>query len=150
MSASLERKNHSLSASNIEIKETSGKSNHSLNRFIHTTTSIFQRRKSLSISILSKVVISLCKYFALIPAFTKKSESSSANFLVTVVTRTLSLAFITFLISSSKISISQACGLISIVGSRSQVGRIICSTILAGTSFSLYSYFQGVADTNTA
>ncbi|OQB42497.1 MAG: hypothetical protein BWY04_00197 [candidate division CPR1 bacterium ADurb.Bin160] len=56
-----ERRNHSLSASNIARKETSGKSIHSLNKLTHTIISISQVLSFFRISQRSIVTISLCK-----------------------------------------------------------------------------------------
>ncbi|MDR1987550.1 MAG: hypothetical protein LBQ24_01995 [Candidatus Peribacteria bacterium] len=52
-----------MSASNIQILLTSGKSSHSLSKFTQTITSIFHSLNSFKISSLSKVSTSLCKYF---------------------------------------------------------------------------------------
>src|SRR3989338_6284987 len=59
-----ERKKPSLSASKIPIRVTSGKSKPSLKRFTPTRQSNSPRRKSVRISIRSKVFISLCRYRA--------------------------------------------------------------------------------------
>gem|GEM_PF-1055299 len=67
MSAEVDLKNHCLSASIMAILETSGRSSHSLKRFTHTITSIFHSLSSLSISNLSSVSTSLCKYFTFTP-----------------------------------------------------------------------------------
>ena len=57
----LERKNPSLSASNMTTRETSGISIPSLNKLIPTITSYVPIRKSLIISIRSNVLISECR-----------------------------------------------------------------------------------------
>ena len=66
-----ERRNPSLSASNIATKETSGISNPSLKRLIPTNTSNSPRRNDLIISILSKALISECMYLTLISSSAK-------------------------------------------------------------------------------
>ena len=83
------RKNPSLSASSIPIKPISGISSPSLSKLIPTKTSNLPNLNSLIISLLSKVLISECKYLVLIFFSAKKSVSSSDNFFVRVVTITL-------------------------------------------------------------
>ena len=62
----------------------------SLNRFIPTSTSNLPSLKSLIISSLSKASISECIYLTFISFSVKYAVNSSAIFLVSVVTNTLS------------------------------------------------------------
>ena len=100
-----ERRNPSLSASNIATNDTSGISNPSLKRFIPTKTSNFPIRKSLIISILSRAFISECIYLTFISIFARYVVKSSAIFFVKVVTSTLSFFSVRIRICSIKSSI---------------------------------------------
>ena len=141
-----ERKNPSLSASKIATKDTSGKSNPSLNRLIPTKTSNSPNLKSRIISILSSAFVSECIYLTLISIPCKYFVKSSAIFLVNVVTNTLSCFSVLIFICSIKLSIWFSTGLTSICGSNSPVGLIICSTVCSECCF---SYSAGVALTKT-
>ena len=135
----------SLSASKMATRETSGISNPSLKRFIPTNTSNLPSLKSLIISVLSRVTISECIYFTLIPDSRRYLVKSSLIFFVRVVIKTLS-PFSTFLfISTIRSSIWFSTGLTLTVGSNRPVGLIICS---ANTSVCSISYGPGVAVVN--
>lgn len=137
-------KNPSLSASSIPTNPTSGMSSPSLNRFIPTNTSNSPSRSCLIISVRSSVLTSECRYLVLIPCSAKYSVNSSANFFVSVVSRTLLFFWIAFWIWFFTSSIWFFIGFISTVGSISPVGRIICSTTLL---LFIISYSDGVAET---
>ncbi len=122
-----ERKKPSLSASRIATKEISGISSPSLSRLIPTRTSKTSRRISLIIWALSKVSISEWRYFTRIPTSFIYSVRSSAIRLVSVVTRTLLCFSVSLLISETRSSICPSTGRTEISGSKSPVGRIICS-----------------------
>jgi len=77
-------KNHSLSASSIHMKVSSGISIHSLNKFTQTITSRTQDLSFLIISNLSSVSISECKKYALYHLSKSKLDNSSADLLVVV------------------------------------------------------------------
>ena len=126
-----ERKNPSLSASNIATNDTSGISSPSLKRLIPTRTSNLPIRKSLIISILSSALISECIYLTFISNPSRYEVKSSAIFLVRVVTNTLSLFSVLSLICSIKSSTWFSTGFTSILGSNNPVGLIICSTTLS-------------------
>ena len=100
-----ERKKPSLSASSIATNDTSGISSPSLNKLIPTSTSKTPKRKSLIISILSRAFISECIYFTFISRLAKYAVKSSAIFLVSVVTSTLSCLSTVLCICSIKSSI---------------------------------------------
>ena len=99
-----ERKKPSLSASSMATNETSGISNPSLKRLIPTNTSNLPKRKSLIISILSRAFISECIYLTFISNPSKYEVKSSAIFLVSVVTKTLSFFSVLSRICSIKSS----------------------------------------------
>lgn len=82
-------KNPSLSASNIAINDTSGKSIPSLRRFIPTSISASPERSFLIISRRSNVDISLCKYSVLYHLEIRKFDISSEDFFVSVRTSIL-------------------------------------------------------------
>ena len=82
------------------------------------------------ISILSMVSISECIYVVFTPRSVRYLVKSSAIFLVNVVTNVLNPLFVVSKILPYKSSICPFTGLISISGSISPVGRIICSAIL--------------------
>ena len=122
-----ERKNPSLSASNIATNPHSGISKPSLRRLIPTKTSKVPIRKSRRISNLSKVSISECMYLTLMPFSWRYSVRSSAIFFVSTVQRVLRFLSVTLLTSTIKSSIWESVGRTSISGSIRPVGLIICS-----------------------
>ena len=146
------RKNPSLSASNIPIKVTSGKSNPSRKRFTPHSTSNSPFRSAVNISIRSMVLMSLCKYLAFSPCSLRYSDRLSAIFLVSVVANTLPPLLISLTDSFIKSSTwppydaASLTGLTVSIGSTNPVGLMICSTILS--LFSL-SNLPGVALTYT-
>ena len=141
-----ERRNPSLSASNIATNDTSGRSSPSLNRFTPTTTSNFPSLRSLSISTRSIALNSECKYIPLRPSSFMYSLKSSASRLVNVVTSTRSFISALFLICCRRSLTWVFAGNILTIGSTSPVGLIICSTTLP-LHLSI-SYSEGVAETN--
>ncbi len=86
-------------------RETSGKSIPSLKRLIPTNTSYSPSLRLRSISTLSTVSISECRYATLIPKSCKYEVRSSAILLVKVVIRTLSPFSVFFLTSDITSSI---------------------------------------------
>ena len=88
---------------------------------------------ALMISVLSMVSISECKWWALIPILLRYCATSSANLIVSTVTKVRSPFAIRALISESKSPIWPSVSLTSIVGSSKPVGLIsilgICSII---------------------
>jgi len=84
----------------IAINDTSGKSNPSRNKFIPTKTSNSPLRKSAKIFGRARVLISECKYSALIFFPFKCSAKASANRLVIVKAKTRCPSFLHFSISS--------------------------------------------------
>ena len=97
-----ERKNPALSASSIPIKATSGKSSPSRSKFTPTKISKSPLRNWVKIFILSMVLISLCKYSALIFLSFKYTDKSSAIFFVSVVAKTRKPFLMVFSVSSIK------------------------------------------------
>ena len=131
-----ERRNPSLSASRIATSVISGISNPSRSRLIPTSTSNTSRRRSRIISARSKVSISECRYFTRMPSSLIYCVRSSAIRLVSVVISTLWWFFVSLLTSPIRSSICPSTGRTEISGSRSPVGRIICSTRSNSCSFS--------------
>lgn len=83
---------------------------------------------------------------AFTPASMRYSARSSADFLVTVVISTRSPFLVVALTSSNRSSMGYLVSFTVMSGSRSPVGRIICSTISSLPQCS-YSYLPGVAET---
>ena len=135
-----------MSASRMATRLTSGRSRPSRSRLMPTTTSMEPRRRSLMISIRSKVSTSWCIYLTLTPCSVKKSVRSSAIFLVRVVTRTRSFFAVRALISPSRSVTWPSTGRTEMSGSSRPVGRMTCCAICV---LFFRSYSPGVADTNT-
>ena len=141
-----ERRKPSLSASKMATSVISGISSPSLSRFMPTKTSNLSRRISRIMAALSKVSISEWRYLTLTFASCKYLVRSSAIFLVRVVTRILLPLSVSLWISESKSSICPLVGRTTISGSKSPVGRIICSALRISCSA---SYSPGVAETKS-
>ena len=139
------RKKPSLSASNIATRDTSGMSSPSLRRLMPTRTSNIPSRKSLMIWTRSKVSMSEWRYLAFTPISERYLERSSESFLVRVVTKIRLPFSVSIRISSRQSSTWFVAGLISMSGSKSPVGLMICSTTSPCASCS--SQGPGVADT---
>ena len=136
-------RNPSLSASRIATRVISGISRPSLSRLMPTSTSNTSRRISLMISARSRVSISEWRYLTLTPFSARYSVRSSAIRFVSVVTRTLFLLPVSFLISARRSSIWPSVGLTSTSGSRRPVGLMTCSALSSSCSC---SYLPGVAE----